>query len=92
MNNGWLKWNNKATALFDGRYDKQLKDSLQSLIKPFLSNQNTTSNEPAETPKKHQFNTARRKLETEIAFLEQQKQEIEKQLKQKYAQLNSCEN
>ena len=87
---GWLKWDETAISLFSGNYDKQLKNSIQSLIKPYISNQNTVSNEKSsDVVKTDKLNAGTQKLKEEIAKLERQKQEIERQLAEKYAQLES---
>lgn len=86
----WLRWDEQATRLFHGDYDKQLKDSLQSVLKPYLSNQNIDSNQKGSNRgKTDKFNEASQKLREEIARLEQEKKNIEKQLAEKYAQLEN---
>jgi hypothetical protein len=89
-NDGWLKWNDKAGGLFRGNYDKQLKNSIQSIIEPYISNQNTDSKEKTgDSVKTDRINAGIQKLKEEIAKLEQQKQEIERKLAEKYTQLKN---
>ena len=86
----WLRWDAKADRLFRGDYDKQLKDSLQSVLKPYLSNENIDSNQKdSNRGKTDKFNEVSQKLKEEIAILEQEKKNIEKQLAEKYAQLEN---
>lgn len=90
VGNGWIKWNEDSHRLFKGDYDKQLKDSLQSVLKPYLSNQNINSNQKdSNTDKTNKYNKGTQKLREEIARLEQEKKNIEKQLAEKYAQLEN---
>ena len=87
---GWLKWNSDATRLFNGDYNEQLKDSLQLVLEPYFLNQRTNSNQKGSNrDKTDKFNEAAQKLREEIARLEQEKKNIEKQLAEKYAQLEN---
>lgn len=82
--NGWLRWTNYAEhALFRGKYDKELKNSIQVLLAPYLSIKKSAeaSNET------ERINSGTQELREEIAKLEQQKQEIERLLAEKRAQL-----
>ena len=79
---GWIKWNGNARGLFRGDYDKQLKDSLESILKPYLEAQKS-----ANMTKTDKFNEGIQQLKQEIAKLEQKKRYIETQLAEKYAKL-----
>lgn len=82
----WLKWNDDARGLFKGAYDKQLKDSIYSVIRPYLTMSAQKYNNAGNTEK---FNVGTQRLKEEIAKLEQAKRDIEQQLAQKYAELEN---
>ena len=82
VTDGWNKWQDDAVNLFEGRYDKELKDSIQVLLAPYLSIQKSS-----DVSKTESLNLGTQRLLEEIAKLEQQKQEIERLLAEKRAQL-----
>ena len=83
---GWLKWNVDARDLFNGAYDKQLKDSIHSVIRPYLT-VSAQKNNNADNAEK--LNSGTQRLKEEIAKLERAKRDIEQQLAQKYAELEN---
>jgi flagellar capping protein FliD len=83
---GKLKWTEDARKLFRGNHDKQLKGSIESVIKPYLE---IIAQQSHDTNKTGTYTAARQQLEKEIADLEQTKARIEQQLAQKYAELEN---
>lgn len=81
---GWRKWDMNADKLFKGAYDEKLKNSIESVIKPYLE---ITALKSGNTKDIDKYKVATERLQAEIERLEQQRDDLNRQIAKKRREL-----